>query len=97
MSKWRISILAGLALLAGCSTGPQRVAVAPPPAPVARAELPYHWTQGNAPKAWEEAVAIFGPLRLRPGQYRWAASIPETGDTRVVIDTLTQLLYVYRD
>jgi len=98
MSKWRISVLAGLALLAGCSTGPQRVAVAPPrPAPVAKAELPYHWTQGNAPKAWEEAVATFGPLRLRPGQYRWAATIPETGDTRVVIDTLTQLLYVYRD
>jgi len=98
MSKWRISILAGMALLAGCSTGPQRVAVAPPPpAPVAKAELPYRWTQGNAPKAWEDAVALFGPLRLRPGQYRWAASIPEGGDTRVVIDTLTQLLYVYRD
>ncbi|WP_231462834.1 L,D-transpeptidase family protein [Sphingomonas sp. URHD0057] len=90
--------MAGLALLAGCSTAPQRVAVAPPPPPkVARPELPYRWTQGNAPKAWEEAVAVFGPLRLRPGQYRWAATIPETGDTHVVIDTLTQLLYVYRD
>ena len=26
-----------------------------------------------------------------------AADIPQTGDTKVVIDTLTQLFYVYRD
>jgi lipoprotein-anchoring transpeptidase ErfK/SrfK len=69
----------------------------PPPAPVAKQELPYRWTQGAAPKAYEEAVALFGPLRLKPGQYRWAADIPESGETKVVIDTLTQLFYVYRD
>ena len=31
----------------------------PPPAP-SGAELPYHWTQGNAPQAHKDAVAVFG-------------------------------------
>ena len=39
--------------------------------------LPYHWTQGNAPQAHKDAAALFGPLALRPGQYRWVAAIPE--------------------
>jgi lipoprotein-anchoring transpeptidase ErfK/SrfK len=82
------------ALLASCSTAPRRVAVAPPPpAPM---ELPYEWTQGNAPKAHEDAVALFGPLTLRPGEYKWAASIPADGETKVIVDRLTQLFYVYR-
>ena len=80
--------------LAACSSMPQ-----PRVAPVATArpsELPYHWSQGNAPQAYTDARAAFGPLALRPGDYRWAAAIPETGETRVVIDLLTQLFYVYR-
>ena len=85
----------GAALLASCQTAPQAVYV-PPPAPAPGAELPYKWTQGNAPQAHKDAVALFGPLFLRPGQYLWAADIPQTGDTKVVIDTLTQLFYVYR-
>jgi lipoprotein-anchoring transpeptidase ErfK/SrfK len=81
------------ALLSGCSTVP------PPPPPVAVAQpkpLPYRWTQGNAPQAYKDAVALFGPLALRPGDYRWAPSVPEAGETRVVVDLLTQLFYVYR-
>jgi lipoprotein-anchoring transpeptidase ErfK/SrfK len=71
---------------------------APPPAPApAGAELPYRWSQGAAAQAHKDAVALFGPLYLKPGQYRWAADVPATGDTKVVIDTLTQLFYVYRD
>ncbi len=50
LTKW---ILAGLAAtaLAGCETAtpPKLAETAPPPAPVS--ELPYHWTQGNAPQA----------------------------------------------
>jgi hypothetical protein len=92
--KWGIAALAA-ALLASCQTAP-RTAYVPPPAPPA-AELPYKWTQGNAPQAHKDAVALFGPLSLKPGQYLWAANIPQTGDTKVVIDRLTQLLYVYRD
>ena len=87
----------GLAILAGCATTP------PPPAPIAppvvaapKAELPYRWTQGNAPKAHDEAVAMFGPLNMQPGEYRWAATLPEKGETKVVIDLLTQRFYVYR-
>ena len=81
--------------LAACTTAP------PPPARVAvpvvePAPLPYRWTQGHAPGAHTDALAVFGRLALGPGDYRWAASIPEAGETRIVIDLLTQLFYVYR-
>ena len=33
---------------------------------------------------------------MRPGQFKWSADIPQAGETKVVIDTLTQLFYVYR-
>ncbi|MCL6683384.1 L,D-transpeptidase family protein [Sphingomonas alba] len=90
--NWMMAAV-GTALLASCTTAP------PPPRPVAvvtPAPLPYRWTQGNAPQAHQDAVAIFGPLALKPGEYKWAASIPEAGDTKVVVDLLTQLFYVYR-
>ena len=93
--NWTI-VAAGAALLASCTTAPRTVH-APPPRPVPQAaELPYRWTQGNAPQAHKEAVALFGPLYLRPGQYRWVADIPKEGEAKIVIDTLTQLFYVYR-
>jgi lipoprotein-anchoring transpeptidase ErfK/SrfK len=94
-TKWTIAVAA--TALASCQTAPPLVQSPPPRPAVAKQELPYRWSQGNAPKAYEEAVALFGPLRLRPGGYRWAADIPQTGETKVVIDTLTQLFYVYRD
>ena len=82
--------------MAGCSAVPQRVATAPAVPRVAVAhELPYRWTQGNAPKAHKEAAALFGTTSLRPGDYRWLAAMPE-GETKVVIDLLTQKFYVYR-
>lgn len=81
------------AMLAGCATGPapapQRIA----PKPVA--ELPYRWTHGHAGKAYKEAVALFGPMNLKPGDYRWVAKVPE-GEAKVVIDLMQQLMYVYR-
>ena len=86
----------GAAILASCQTAPRAVYVPPPPTPQPGAELPYKWTQGNAPQAHRDAVAAFGPLFLRPGQFLWVADVPQTGDTKVVIDTLTQLFYVYR-
>ena len=97
MRKIRNIVVAvlGAALMASCQTAPRAV-YAPPPPPPAGVELPYKWTQGNAPQAHKDAVALFGPLFLRPGQFLWAADIPQTGDTKVVIDTLTQLFYVYR-
>jgi lipoprotein-anchoring transpeptidase ErfK/SrfK len=85
----------GAALLAGCATAP-KVVHAPPPVPPP-AELPYRWTQGNASQAHKDAVALFGPLYMKPGEFKWAADVPQAGDTKVVIDTLTQLFYVYRD
>ncbi len=93
-SKFVAAVLAA-GLLASCSTAPNRVAVAPPLWPAAR-ELPYQWTQGAAPQAHKDALATFGRVALKPGQYLWVAEIPEDGEARVVIDRLTQLLYVYR-
>jgi len=87
-------LLAAGLLLASCSTAPQPRPLAPPPRPVV-AELPYKWTNGFAPKAHKDTLAVFGPLALRPGDFRWAAAIPE-GEAKVVIDLLTQTFYVYR-
>ena len=83
------------AMLSGCASGPQREA----PAPVAVAEapvLPYRWTNGHAPQAHEDARAAFGRLAFKPGDYRWTTSIPADGETRVVIDLMSQLFFVYR-
>jgi lipoprotein-anchoring transpeptidase ErfK/SrfK len=85
----------GAALLSGCQTTPV-VHAPPPPVPPPAQELPYRWTQGNAPQAHKDAVALFGPLYMKPGEFKWAAEVPATGDTRVVIDLMTQLFYVYR-
>jgi lipoprotein-anchoring transpeptidase ErfK/SrfK len=93
IAKWTFAS-AGAALLASCSTAPRRVAVAPPP--LVSQELPYQWTQGNAPQAHKDAVALFGPVALKPGEYKWAAEIPTEGETKVIVDRLTQLFYVYR-
>jgi lipoprotein-anchoring transpeptidase ErfK/SrfK len=41
-------------------------------------------------------VAEFGKVGLGPGQYLWASSVPSEGETRIVIDRLTQMAYVYR-
>lgn len=57
--------------------------------------VPYHWTAGAAPKAHWDMVARFGKVGLSPGQYVWAAA-PASGDTRIVVDLLTQMTYVYR-
>ena len=95
--KNRIALLVlGAAIgLASCAIPPppRTVVAAPQPTP---AELPYQWTQGNAPRAYKDSVAAFGRLALVPGQYRWLATIPQEGETRIVIDRLTQTFYVYR-
>jgi lipoprotein-anchoring transpeptidase ErfK/SrfK len=41
-------------------------------------------------------VTELGKHGLKPGQYTWASSIPTQGDTRVVLDLVTQMGYVYR-
>ena len=58
--------------------------------------VPYHWTQGAAPKAHWDMVAEFKKVGLRPGDNVWASSVPSDGETRVVVDLLTQMTYVYR-
>lgn len=95
LSKWTMAA-AGAALLAGCTTAPPPPPVAPAQPVAAAKPLPYRWTQGNAPQAYKDAVALFGPLAMKPGEFKWAPVIPETGETRVVVDLITQLFYVYR-
>jgi lipoprotein-anchoring transpeptidase ErfK/SrfK len=41
-------------------------------------------------------VASFVLVGMYPGVYVWAVEIPLEGDTRVVIDRLLQMAYVYR-
>jgi lipoprotein-anchoring transpeptidase ErfK/SrfK len=96
MGKSTIAAMA-LALLAGCATAPPPppMIAAAPPAP-ATSELPYRWTQGNAPQAYKDMVAEFGRKGLKPGEYVWATAVPAEGDPRIVVDLLTQMAYAYR-
>jgi hypothetical protein len=95
MRKW--TILATVAgCLAACSTMPSRKVAEVAPAPKPSNEVPYLWTLGNAPQGHKDMVAEFGRVGLKPGEYLWASSIPSDGETRIVIDRLTQTAYVYR-
>jgi lipoprotein-anchoring transpeptidase ErfK/SrfK len=70
---------------------PHAVAAAPEPHPVR-----YRWSEGAAPQAYKDMVHTLGTRGLKPGQYLWATSIPQQGDTRIVLDLVTQMAYVYR-
>lgn len=80
--------------LAGCSTAPKPVAVAIAPAPPPPS--PYRWTQGDSAKAQQAMLETFAKSRMKAGEYVWAATLPKEGDTRVVVDLLHQMAYVYR-
>ena len=92
-NKLSLLLLGTSLALTSCATPPLPRSVVQ--APAEPAPLPYQWTQGNAPQAYKDSVVAFGRLALAPGQYRWAATIPE-GEARIVIDRLTQTFYVYR-
>jgi hypothetical protein len=55
----------------------------------------YHWTLGNADRAHKDLVDTFRKVGLAPGQYVWSSKMPE-GETRIVVDLVTQMAYVYR-
>jgi lipoprotein-anchoring transpeptidase ErfK/SrfK len=94
IGKWMIAATA--AALAGCQTAPTPN-LAQNNAPAAPANtVPYHWTLGNAPRAQKDMVAEFGKPGLKPGEYVWATAAAAAGDTRIVVDLLTQMTYVYR-
>jgi lipoprotein-anchoring transpeptidase ErfK/SrfK len=78
------------------SAKPKAQAQAQPRTPIGPQPVPYHWTQGAAPKAHRDMVTEFGKVGLKPGQYVWASAAPAEGDTRIVVDLLTQMTYVYR-
>lgn len=85
--------------LASCTTAPAPAprAVAVKVAPTAPPSMaPYRWSHGHAPKAYQAMVAGLGRTGLKPGEFVWATAIPKEGDTRLVVDLLTQMAYVYR-
>jgi len=102
--SWPISaIVTGLAI-AFYTSGAGRAEARPPPTEISLPDRiteddmgPYRWTQGNAAKAIEAMADTFGKTSLKPGQYLWADEVPEEGATRIVIDLLVQMAYVYRD
>ena len=55
----------------------------------------YHWTLGNADRGHRDLVATFHKVGLTPGQYVWADKLPD-GETRIAVDLVTQMVYVYR-
>ena len=83
-------------ILAGCQTARSTTGVAVSTSAPVSNEVPYRWTLGNAPQAHKDMVAEFSRLGLKPGEYVWAAQVPAPGDTRIVVDLLTQMTYVYR-
>lgn len=90
--------LAGAALailLAACSTTQAPPAAVPRPTPVP-APSPYRWTNGYSDKARAAAEAAFGSRAFKPGDFAWASKIPAEGETRIVVDLLTQMAFVYR-
>ncbi len=92
----KLMILVAVTALAGCQTAPAPK-LSETEAPAVHADqVPYHWTVGNAPQAHKDMVAEFGRLGLKPGEYVWASAVPVAGDTRIVVDLLTQMAYVYR-
>ena len=95
-STFALALSAALLALAGCSTVPAPApTMAKAEEPVSR-EVPYRWTQGNAPQAHKDMVATFGKLGLKPGEFVWAETVPKDGDSRIVIDLVTQTAYAYR-
>ena len=91
-------IVAGTVVLGGCASDPKPRPVAPLIVEAPTNPYPdYRWSHGNAPRAQEEATALFGPLALSPGDSRWTNTVAAKGEAKVVIDLKTQLLYVYQD
>jgi lipoprotein-anchoring transpeptidase ErfK/SrfK len=92
-----LSLSAAAMTLAGCSALPSSRPAAPVVAAVRVPQPPpYRWTQGNAPQAHKDMVATFSRAGLAPGEYVWSNAVPATGETKVVIDLLTQTAYAYR-
>lgn len=82
--------------LAGCQTASAPQMAATKAGPSVSNEVPYRWTLGNAPQAHKDMVAEFNKVGLKPGEFVWATEAPTAGDTRIVVDLLTQMTYVYR-
>ena len=98
MKKHIAFLSVNAALVAGCSTAPQAevsTTTISAPKPVAEA-IPYRWTHGHSEKAHKAMLATFGRGGLPPGEFVWAEKVPAEGETKVVIDLVTQMAYAFR-
>ena len=98
MKRLSTALLLGGAIgLAGCSTAPVQTPPVAVVTPVPAGEpIPYRWTHGHSEKGHKAMLATFARGGLKPGDYVWATDVPKEGDTKVVIDLMSQLAYVYR-
>ena len=85
-----------LALMGGCAAAPRQPTINAVAAPASASMAPYQWTLGNSAKAHKDMVAAFGRVGLKPNEYLWAGAVPATGDSRVIVDRLTQMAYAYK-
>ena len=87
-------VIVSVGVLAGCQTAP--VPVAPKVAAPEAQPLPYRWTHGNAEKSRKAMIENFHRAWLAPGDFVWAEQVPTEGDSKIIIDLLTQTAYAYR-
>jgi len=85
-------LVAGCTSLPGSGSVPKWSQAAAP----AGQPIPYRWTHGNAEKAHKAMLSTFGRTGLPPGQFVWTDKIPTEGETRVVVDLVTQMAFVFR-
>ncbi len=91
MSK-QISLLLGSALLFACSS--EAPVSEPSPQPKA---APVKAKAAPKPASGFVVKSILAPDRtMRPGDYLWDDSAPNSGPLRIVVDIAAQRLYVYR-
>ena len=99
MRKFHSAAFVALAALAvvlgGCATAPKPAAIVAAAPPVADVS-PYRWTQGDSAKSHQAMVETFDKTGMKPGEFIWASSIPKEGETKVVVDLVTQMAYVFR-
>jgi lipoprotein-anchoring transpeptidase ErfK/SrfK len=89
-------VVAGVVTLSGCSGAKQeRVASVSAAQPKAQ-PIPYRWTHGYSEKGYKAMLATFGRSGLTPGEFVWAERVPTEGESRVIVDLVTQMAYAYR-
>jgi hypothetical protein len=95
-TRLKFAAAAAAVSIAACTSTVEAPPAVAPPLPKVEAPSPYRWTNGFSDKARDAAFAAFGATQLKPGDFVWAKSIPAEGESKIVVDLLTQTAFVYR-